>query len=48
MMREQLTSDGFRNLIAVILLNYDLLLGIGIENLYGNILSQGNEREDRK
>jgi len=43
--KEQLTSDGLRDLITVILLNHDLLLGIGVEDLDGNALSQGNERK---
>lgn len=46
--REQLTSDGLRNLItpiALILLDHNLLLGICIEDLDGNALSHGNRRK---
>ena len=48
LIREQLTSDGLRNLItpiALILLDHNLLLGICIEDLDGNALSHGNRRK---
>ena len=48
LIREQLTSDGLRNLItliALILLDHNLLLDICIEDLDGNTLSHGNKRK---